>query len=262
MARASDWAMWIADSGCSRLIRITPDGTPSVFRLADDEAPFALAADAEGGVWFAEVRTPVRVGHVTSTGAITRLKPASRHGAPTDVAVGPDGSAWFAFNRCVLGRVPPGGAFSYTHAPIPASFLAFNPAGGLWLASPARLVLTSPTRLGGRCDDTPPRPTMQPAWKRTVRLAAVRRGFRIAVGEPAAVEVIGFFPGSKDNVGEQVQRTLHDPGAVRYRLPAKRLRELKRQLAAGKRPEIDLFADVIDVEGNIRSIGGEVRVTP
>jgi virginiamycin B lyase len=265
MERASDGAVWIADSGCSRLIRLAPDGTPASFALRDDEAPFVLAPDAAGGVWFAQVRTPVRIGHADVGGAITRLRPASRHGAATDVAVGPDGSAWFAFASCALGRIPPGGTFAFTPAPIPAQRLAFDPAGGLWLASAARLVHATPAELArGSCDDEAPDVRLRPAFRRSISLAALRRGLRIVVREPSTVDVTTFYDDRADgrvDLGRQLLKVVGGAqgATVTYRVPAARLRGYERRLAANGRPEISFYVQVTDREGNIATAGGGGR---
>jgi streptogramin lyase len=257
MARASDGAAWIADSGCSRLIRIAPDGTPAVFALRDDEAPYVLAPDAAGGVWFAQVGTPVRIGHADVTGTITRLRPSSKHGAVTDVAVGPDGSAWFAFAACALGRVRPGGTFAFTPTPIPAQRLAFDPAGGLWLASGARLVHATPAELQrGTCDDRPPAVRLRPALRGKVSLAQLRRGLKFDVREPAMVSTTPFY-GSDDDGQAQVKvvRASHG-GTVSFHVPAARVRAYERDLAAGRKPELSVYVEVTDREGNLGLAGG------
>jgi virginiamycin B lyase len=257
MARASDGAAWIADSGCSRLIRIASDGTPASFALRDDEAPYVLAPDAAGGVWFAQVGTPVRIGHADMTGTITRLRPSSRHGGVTGVAVGPDGSAWFAFSSCALGRIAPGGTFAFTAAPIPVRRLAFDPAGGLWLASGARLVHTTPAELQrGTCDDRPPMVRLRPALRGKVSLAQLRRGLKFDVREPAVVMATPFY-GSDDDGRSQVKivRATHG-GTVNFHVPAARVRAYERALAAGRKSELSLYVEVTDREGNLRLAGG------
>ena len=107
--RAVDGAMWLADIGCGNLIRVAPDGTRRVVDLGIEQSPDALAADAAGGVWFTE-RSDAIVGHVAADGTITRSTLSEDRGAATDVATAPDGSAWFAFGRCFLGRLAPGGS--------------------------------------------------------------------------------------------------------------------------------------------------------
>jgi streptogramin lyase len=260
MTRASDGAAWIADAGCSRLIRIAPDGTPATFALRDDEAPFTLAPDATGGVWFAQVATPVRLGHVDVSGTITRLRPSSKHGAATDVAVGPDGSAWFAFGSCALGRIPPGGTFAFTPTPVPAQQLAFDPAGGLWLASAARLVHTTPAELQrGSCDDRSPVARLRPAFRRAVTLAQLRSGVKIDVREPATVKVTPFY-GSDDD-GQSLVKIVRAArgGTVTFHVPAARVRAYERDLAADRKPKFSLYVEVTDREGNIGLAGGGGR---
>ena len=260
IARASDGAVWIADSGCSRLIRIAPDGTPAAFALRDDEAPFAFAADLAGGVWFAQVGTPVRLGLADAGGAITRLRPASSHGAATDVAVGPDGSAWFAFASCALGRIAPGGTFAYTPVPIPAQRLGFDLTGGLWLASAARLVHSPVADLArGSCDDTPPRVRLRPAFRRSVTLAQLRRGLKIEVREPAVVKATPFYGSADDGQAlVRIVRPAHG-GTVSFHVPAARVRQFERALAAGRKPELSFYVEVTDREGNLATAGGGGR---
>jgi streptogramin lyase len=157
MARASDGAMWIADNACG-LIRRAPDGHTAVVKLPIRAT--SLAPDASGGVWYASVFEDfdnATAGHVDAAGRITPLKTKVPW---TDVAVAPDGSAWFAGLRCKLARAGAGGGFELVRAPIPADQIEFDPAGGRWLASPARLVHDEPA---GACDDYPPEFTLNPA---------------------------------------------------------------------------------------------------
>ena len=64
MRRAADGAMWIADTGCERLLRMTAAGTTEI--AIRDGDPGAIAADASGGMWFAQ--EPGRSGTSTPTG--------------------------------------------------------------------------------------------------------------------------------------------------------------------------------------------------
>jgi streptogramin lyase len=260
MVRAADGAMWVADVGCGRLIRIVPGGAPVTFSLGAEESPARLAADAAGGVFFAEITDPI-VGHADAAGRITRVTvPGQRN--PTDVAVAPDGTAWFALGRCALGRLSPGaGALALVPAPIPARRLAFDPAGGLWLASATRLVHTTTAALGGSCDDTAPRLRLRPRLGRRISLAALRRGIRIEVGERAAVDALAFYrerSGGDTRVGHNLLRV--GRSAV-YRVPRAQLRRFQRALRAGRRPELTFFATAADSDGNVASAQGSPRIT-
>jgi hypothetical protein len=245
MARAADGAMWIADIGCGRLLRVDAAGTR------------AFALDIEG---FPE-RTDSIVGHVDARGAITRVRLPARRGYATDVAVAPDGSAWFAFGRCFFGRIAPGGPLEFVPAPIPARKLAFDPAGGVWLASAARLVHNSATRA---CDETPPRVRLRPALRRSVSLAALRRGIRIEVREPSFVAAGAFYhfgPDVPTDTGHDLAKSLPRGGVVTYHVAPSRLRRFERALAAGADPDLSFFVFAYDREGNVIAVSrADVRV--
>ena len=243
--RAVDGAMWLADIGCGNLIRVAPDGTRRVVDLGIEESPDALAADAAGGVWFTE-RSDAIVGHVAADGTITRATLSEDRGAATDVATAPDGSAWFAFGRCFLGRLAPGGSVTFMPAPIPARRLDFDPVGGLWLASAARLVHNTSA---GTCDERPPRVRVS----RVGSLAALRRGIRVTVREPSFVTASAFYefgPDIPTETGRDLAKALPRGGTVTYRPPTGVLRRFERALARGDRPELSFYAFATDREGN------------
>ena len=198
LVRASDGAMWSSDARCG-LIRLAPDGSSTVIKLK--ERATDLAADATGGVWFASSFN-WRAGHVDVAGNIQML--ATRR-PWYSVAVAPDGNAWFAGGRCQLMRATPGGALSFVPAAVPAHLIAFDPAGGQWLASVARLVHNEPVTT---CDDKPPRLDVTPMGYvnhmgyGTVSLAALRkaRGFRVRVDRAGHDRGLPGRPGGRGPV--------------------------------------------------------------
>jgi streptogramin lyase len=245
MQRASDGAVWIADIGCGRVIRVAPDGSRRVFSLGIEESPDALAADGAGGMWFSE-RSDQIVGHVAADGTVTRATVPDERGSATDVAAAPDGSAWFAFDRCFLGRLAPDGALTFVPAPIPARRLAFDPAGGLWLASAARLVHNASA---GACDEKPPSVRVS----RIGSLAALRRGIKVTVREPSYITASAFYnygPDTVTELGRDLNKVLPRGATVTYRPPARVLRRFERALARGVRPEISFYVFATDREGN------------
>jgi hypothetical protein len=167
-----DGAMWIVDQGCERLLRVTTTGTSAVARGQHVEA---IAPDADGGMWFVAVPPSHEVGHVDAAGTVKRFE--IEDAPATDVAVAPDGSAWFALDTCRLARVTLAGDVTMTPAPIPARRLGFDPAGGLWLASHTRLVHVAPGEPAGPCDDRAATLRISPGQDGgTISLKALRRG--------------------------------------------------------------------------------------
>jgi streptogramin lyase len=247
VVRASDGAMWIFDVGCERVIRVTATEAtvvPVANRLG------SIAADAGGGIWFAPVDGAVVAGHVDAGGTVKRYLLADP--GATDLAVAPDGSAWFTFGTCTLARVSPAGEVATVPAPVPAQRLGFDPVGGMWLASRTRLVHVVPGEPSGPCDDRAPSVRVTPA-RGKVSLKALRRGVRIAIGEPAAVEVSGYPFGDPDEDALRgapvIKRVLTRAGSLRYRLPASVLHQIARRLATGHRPGLALYIKVSDAEG-------------
>ena len=186
--RASDGAMWFA--GACGLVRFPLSGAPVL--ITDKRRVGSLAADGAGGMWFASPFEPA--GRIDINGNVVALPPALRDGV--DVAVAPDGAGWFVTGRCVLVRAGLDGRVTNVRTPIPTRHIAFDPAGGMWLASRTRLVHNEPA--SAACDDTPPsfRVTprvrfnrVNPGLDGSVSLAALRRsrGFRVRVRE--AVDV-------------------------------------------------------------------------
>jgi hypothetical protein len=251
MARASDGAMWLADPVCDRLVRVSPTGAWSSITLRHT-ATRALAADANGGMWFAAFDG---LGHADAAGHVRRLAlPDDAIGASA-VTVTPDGTAWFALGDCRLGRMTAAGPLTRVPVSIPATEVAADPAGGLWIASPARLQHVVAGAPAASCDDTGP--TVRILTRTRVKLSALRaHGLRVAVGERAAVRLAAFYAAGSPQVFKVARR-----GTVRYRVASAELRRLARALAAGKRVSIDVFVTAADDEGNLSAAQRSLRVT-
>jgi len=260
ITRAADGAMWLADPPCERLLRVTPGGAWTTIALRDEPTEL-LAPDLTGGVWFAAHE---EVGHVDSAGKVSRFALPDGDDA-TDVAVAPDGSAAFALGRCVLARAAtPGGPLTFTRIPVPARHVAFDPVGGLWLTSGARLVHIAPTEPAGACDETPP--TVRVTPRERVSVGALRRsGLRIAVREPAAISALAFYrgPGEQFDVGDVLDTNVEGArgGTVRYRVPRAILRRFARAAAARRGVEVGLLLSVTDREGNTNEVQLDLRVS-
>ena len=147
---------------------------------------------------------------------------------------------------------------TFVPAPIPAHSLGFDPAGALWLASAARVVRTSAAQLTpAGCDDTPPRVRIRPATGGTIRLAALRKGFRIEVPEAARIAITA---GYGERGPRALARNFERPGAVTFKVPKLWLSRIASLTASHQHPRLTLFVDVADAEGDSATLGGEVRV--
>jgi streptogramin lyase len=265
VVRAADGVVWASDHFCDRLVRVRPDGTSSILEVGD--SPEELAPDAAGGVWYAAFIDGFG-GHVDAAGQVTRIKSEE---IATDVAVAPDGGVWFALGRCAIARLN-GTALEFRPTTIPAERLAFDPAGGLWLASHTRLVHASVDALGGgRCDDRPP--GMRVAVGRRelrgrISLAALRRtgGLRVSVREPAVLSAGALLQVGRSVVGslDPRERVITAPrgGAVRVPVSRLALRDIEAAVAAGRSATISAVLSVTDSEGNSDIDVVAFRVTP
>src|SRR5690606_11191833 len=129
---ATDDALWLSD-GCGRLLR----NGPLVTQFA--RPAYGLAADPAGGVWLRLLgdRVVRTLAHAHADGTVDFITPRVRD--ISDHAVAPDGSVWLALGTCTLARVTSDGVLSTTPAPLPATQLAFDGTGELWLSNRLRL---------------------------------------------------------------------------------------------------------------------------
>jgi len=262
LVRAADGVIWVVDSGCGRLIRLALGG-PRVIRI-DGLDSRAVAADVSGGLWFGALG-PKYIGHVDAAGVVRRFPlPASASSVAADVAGAPDGSAVYAFDDCTLVRVTSAGAVSVERPPIPASAVAYDAQGTLWLAARTRIAQLAAGESAATCDASGP--TVRVRSPRRMSVATLRRdGIRYSVGTRAFVAAVGFFHRERREQerfrqGPQQQRVMA-AGTHTYRIPVPQVRRFARQLAAGRRLLIDFVVRATDVDGNAKSVIHTIRVT-
>jgi streptogramin lyase len=258
---ASDGALWLADWSCGRLTRITAAGTS---RFAAPE-PLHLAADRTGGVWVGgSAEDTVR--HVDASGAVRTFRVPDAAAYVGEVAVSPDGSAWFAGFHCRLLRISEAGELSVERSPIHAAELGFDASGALWLMGRARIARLAPGERAAACDERAPAVRIERFRERMrVSVRALRRGFTVRVREPLALRISADYSDRPRHTiyGQELDRVVRAPrgGRVHYRIPPKRLRQLERGLAKGGRPTVEFNAFGDDVEGNTGFASVRLRVT-
>ena len=220
--------------------------------LDRDDRPFVLAPDRAGGMWFTGDGRPASVAHVDAGRDDPALANTDRYGNATGIAVGPDGTAYLAFGRCRLGRLAPGKPARVRRRADPRAAARLRPrAAACGSASAARLVhAPTPNLSRGACDDTPPAIKLSPALRGPVRLADLRRGVRITVREPATISASADYGQDDHDSQLRIVRT-KTGGTLTFRLPREQIKLYERELAAGRKPELSLYVQAYDLDGNV-----------
>lgn len=141
IAAGPDGALWLSDSGDVQIVRLTTDGTFTVFPLTVD--PMGIVAGPDGALWFvADGFLTAAVCRITTDGVVTQYSSGlSTAAALQDIAVGPDGAFWFTELNDRIGRITTRGkikefAAGITSGSQPYSIVA-GPDGALWFTEMA-----------------------------------------------------------------------------------------------------------------------------
>ena len=197
-----------------------------------------------------------RAGHVDAAGAVTRFALpgwADDYDDDIDVAVSPDGTAWFTTGRCALMTATRGAsALARVATPIPARRIGFAPDGTRWLASVTTLVRGDVP--GAVCDDVGPHARASATRLRYARFAA--GGLTLDLDEPARFY---FNAGTSDR---WIQVHLDGTGVhYAYRPAATVRREIKRRLDHGRRVRLRYSLNAYDADGNFHFNPGILEIT-
>ena len=236
--------MWFSDARCG-LVRLAPDGTLDGRRQARS-APRPSSRPTPPAACGSPPRRP-GAGHVAADGRVKMLKReasdgAGRRGRARRQRLFATGTLLRSMRasrterspgsarrcrRCTSGSTPPAGC-------------------GL---QPARLQHTTLERAdAGRCDDTPPGPSIVPDPSKPISLATLRRqrGFKITVREPFAIESYVFDTDADETVAG-VRRRHRAPRPHRA-APGADAAAARDRAAQGHAARAD--GDVRDREGN------------
>jgi len=91
---------------------------------------------------------------------------------------------------------------------------------------------------------------LSPAVRNSVRLADLRRGVRITVREPATISASADY-GQDDHDSQLRIVRAKTGGTLTFRLPREQLELYERALATGRKPELSLYVEAYDLDGNI-----------
>ncbi len=130
--------LWFADSGTSKIGRITPSGQITEFPLpATSSHPTSITAGPESSLWFTEESGEEKIGRITPSGHVTGFAVPSGE-EPRQITAGPDGNLWFTQTgierRGSIAKITPSGQITEYPLPVesrPMGIVA-GEDGNLW----------------------------------------------------------------------------------------------------------------------------------
>ena len=137
IAKGPDGNMWVAATGISEVLKVTPNGNTTVYPVGDGSYQLqGIVAGSDGNLWFAETGNN-SIAKIATSGVITEYAlPYTVAASPTCVGLGKDGNVWFwdDFSE-LLGRITPAGTITEFPFPSSASInaIASGPDGNLWM---------------------------------------------------------------------------------------------------------------------------------
>lgn len=143
LAVAPDGSLWASTfvmSGdtpvSTHITRITPAGASTQLPLTIPGGVTALKAGPDGIMWFISTAGQGQIGRITRAGVVTsfHVSQIGEMGSP-NLAVAPDGNAWFSTKDSHIGRITPAGVvttFSLPHTDGMISNLSIGPDSGIW----------------------------------------------------------------------------------------------------------------------------------
>jgi streptogramin lyase len=197
--------LWFArdDAAGSAILRRSPSGALSRFKLPSGGDVSGLAIGTEGNVWYTRAgRKSAAVGRVSPTGKVTQT-PLARGSLPSSVVVGPDGAAWFTeLGASKIGRISTAGElqlFSLGRGAHPRQIVA-GPDGALWFSEQGRALpgMGVADRIGRISTDGQSSEFQIPFGDSTTALAADPRGliwFATDKGEISSISTTGTVGG-------------------------------------------------------------------
>jgi len=87
-----DGNLWITQSGRGSIVRLTPSGVLTEFRIPNGVSPNAITVGPDGAMWFTDLGSS-QIGRISVQGTITLFPLAGTYGI--DIVTGSDGNLWF-----------------------------------------------------------------------------------------------------------------------------------------------------------------------
>jgi len=124
-----DGNLWFSESTGSNhyLAKISTRGSGTAYSV--DNAPYQLATDSSGQMWFTVQGGPSEIGTIGVNGGATYYTSGLTSGSnPRGITLGPDGNLWFAeFSADKIGKITTAGVITEFTIPAQACSCALNP---------------------------------------------------------------------------------------------------------------------------------------
>ncbi|MGI9188339.1 MAG: Vgb family protein [Gaiellales bacterium] len=142
--RPGDNTIWVGDTSDGTISRITgadtttfPISTPD----SDTAMPIALAAAADGSIWFTDWHDIGYIGKLSADGATSteyELRTETGIGHAADITPGPDGNMWFTVpDAKVVGKITSAGVITLFPVGVAPGGITAGPDGNLWFTTRA-----------------------------------------------------------------------------------------------------------------------------
>jgi hypothetical protein len=256
LAPTQDGSLWLGWFGCSRILRLAPDGAISSVPAPGGATVDALAIGTDGTVWGRAGSLEPQIFKIAPGGQVVDAgSPAT---AGNDLAAAPDGTAWLNDPESCSMLHLAGTATTSLRAPIAPVTSTVAPDGTLWLASRSRLLHLTPAELTSTapCDTKDPELSVPGARDGRASLRALRRagGLRVRSSETGAVSGYIGLAGTKRKLAV-AEGAIGTKGVV---VPFSKatLSLLARRLAEGRRTRLDLQLELVDDSGHDVVTGG------
>jgi virginiamycin B lyase len=111
--------MWFAEYAADKIAHVDANGGITEHELAGDAAPYGVAVDDDGDVWFTASHAN-RIGRLSPSGRLTEFAVPTANAVPWDITKGADGAMWFSeYGANKIGRIDAAGRV--TEHPIPTA---------------------------------------------------------------------------------------------------------------------------------------------
>lgn len=130
-----DGNIWIAETRCDRIGRITPSGAVAEFQLPENTHPVGIITGPDGNLWFT-VSGRNALGRITPGGRYREIGLQLEGFSPGELVIGPDGLFWFTYAHGIARASTTGEMFTYPLEGVALnSGITLGPDGNMWFAT-------------------------------------------------------------------------------------------------------------------------------